>query len=611
MNLPDKSQYEILRHYKQITFFNQCYARFLEARNQKSEVKLFCNIAGSAVCLSFAGSEMVNQIFPALQHLQIPAVENPELTICIWDSASTAVEMVPPPCTLASFTDRGDLWGFNSNRIKTAFHWIENSVQVMDIQKKTAVFWVRSSKQLPFWVTASPLRTIIHWWMEQKGYQLLHASVVGNRHGAVLITGKGGVGKSTTALACLNDGMFYLADDYIVVGFDPDPVAFCLYSTAKLNSEDVSKFPLLSEYINNPEKLNAEKAVMFLYPHLKDQILDRISLKAIFLPSVRPRPETRIVGENYWKIQRAMAFTTMSQLPNVGLHTHAIISKLANALPGFTLELGFDLKGIPEVVNDFLNHPDKFRPSEEGEQSMVPEVKHRPLISVIMPVYNGEQFIEEAIQNILSQNYPALEIIIVDDGSTDNSVQIIEQLPVDIRFFSQPNEGPGSARNRGIKDVSGEYIAFLDVDDLWPENNLNLLADELLNDTGLELVRGHAQLLELDAKSGEYKFIGEPRHSFPNYIGAALYRRSAFDKVGLYDVSLKYGEDTDWFLRAIEKKLNMKRIEEVTLYVRRHGNNMTEGKNLLELNKLRVFKKALDRLRSDEGEGVVKQIWPS
>jgi GT2 family glycosyltransferase len=111
------------------------------------------------------------------------------------------------------------------------------------------------------------------------------------------------------------------------------------------------------------------------------------------------------------------------------------------------------------------------------------------------------------------------------------------------------------------------------------------------------VVHGYAQLALYNDTTREYEYSGNPAESFPYSIGAALYRRSVFTKVGLFDPTLIYGEDTDWFNRAKELKVNVKRLEDVTLIVRRHGENMTFGKNMVELNSLRVFKKRLDRMR--------------
>lgn len=505
--------------------------------------------------------------------------------------------MVPPPCTKDCFTDRGDIWGFNSHRIKAAFHWIECSVNLMDLDKKTGIYWVQTAETLPYWVVASPLRTIFHWWMENNGCQLLHAAAVGNENGAVLITGKGGVGKSTTALSCLQDGLFYIADDYVITKLKPAPAVVSLYCTAKLNADHVINFPDLSRLINNTEKLDQEKAVLFLNHNLDQKLVTEMPLKAILTPQIADEHDSHIKPVSRWDIQRAMSFTTMSQLPYVGDHTHNYISQLASSLPHYILEIGKDFTRIPVAISDFLSDPDNFPVIKDTEPWSLCRKDERPLVSVIIPVYNGENFIREAVENVLSQKYPALEIIIINDGSTDGTEAIITQLPVDVRYLTQTNSGPAAARNKGIRDASGEFITFLDADDLWPENNLNIMVDEMLRNPKMDVIRGYAQLMEFDKTGGGFKYVGNPKESFPDYIGAAIYRKSAFGKVGLFDPMLRFGEDADWYIRAREKQLNIKRLEETSLFVRRHGGNMTEGKNMVELNALKVFKKSIERRR--------------
>ncbi|MBE0641001.1 MAG: glycosyltransferase, partial [Bacteroidales bacterium] len=141
------------------------------------------------------------------------------------------------------------------------------------------------------------------------------------------------------------------------------------------------------------------------------------------------------------------------------------------------------------------------------------------------------------------------------------------------------------------------YIAFLDVDDLWPEDNPHYLVREIRKDPLCLVVHGYAQLLQQDPETGAYDYAGNPGESFPGYIGAGLYRREAFQRVGLFDTMMRFGEDADWFKRASEMEIPLRKLEEVTLYVRRHGGNMTQGKDLVELNALKVFKKSLDRRR--------------
>lgn len=597
MNIPVRSEEE------QLHFFKQCYNCYLEAGKVTKCHRFYYDIAGTIICLEFAGDSMIGILTPAIEHLEVEEAENPDCTIHIWDSETTGIEMVPPPCEKAHFTDRGDIWGFNSKRVKTAFHWSEFSVNVMDMKSNCGVYWVNKPNQLPYWVYSSPLRTMFNWWMEKDGGQLLHAAAVGTDEGAVLVTGKGGVGKSTTALACLNAGMNYLADDYLIVKNKPVPTVFTLYNTGKLNRGEKTKFQNLRKFAGPLIQDDQEKDVLFFYPGLKNQIVKSLPIKAILEPQVKHKSKTSFKNISYWQIQRAVSFTTMSQLPGVGQHTHDFINTLCSSVPSYRLEPGTNIEEVPKAISKFIKNPDSFiTPAEPA-----PLEQERPLISIIIPVFNGGKFLKNAINNILSQNYPAIEIIVVNDGSTDNTEEVIHNLPIDVRYFKQENIGPSSARNWGIKDASGEFIAFLDVDDQWPDNNLEFLLNELINNPEQDIVRGRAQLFKTGS-DGEREYLGDPKESYLYYIGGGLYRKSVFEKVGLFDPNLLYGEDTDWYNRAKEMKIPIKWLDELTLFVQRHGKNMTEGKNILELNQLKTFKKILDRDRQrEQPERLLKQ----
>jgi len=587
---------------EQAAFFQSAYRRYLEARTYAGEINYYYRIGDTTVCLSFAGKALVPHITPALSHLRAAESKSPDLTICLWDSHSTNTSMCPPPWKRDRYTYRGDIWGYNSSRIKTAFHWIEFSLNMLDLGTNTGFFWVEHARSLPFWVNASPLRTLLHWWLENNECQLVHAAAVGTKEGAVLVTGKGGVGKSTTALSCLKAGLFYLGDDYVAIRLKPEPFVYSLYSTAKLNAEDVGNFPEFSQFISNIEGLQDEKAVMFLNPPFSEWIISAMPLKAIIVPGVTNNEESRITKTSSENILRAASFTTMTQLPGAGIMTYEFLNQLSGSLPCFKLELGRDFGHIPVTISSLLKAvlDEKATNISTGhtdtlESHVIP--KAWLPVSVIVPVFNGERFVREAVENILSQDYPSLEIIIVDDGSTDKTADIISQLPYEIRYFKQGNNGPAAARNKGIKEATGEYIAFLDVDDLWPKTSLCMLVKELLESENVDVIHGYAQMAHYNPVTHTYEYNGNPTESFPYYIGAALYRKTVFTRVGLFDTTLLFGEDTDWFTRAQELNLNIKRLEDVTLIVRRHGRNITHDKGLIELNQLRVFKKSLERMR--------------
>ncbi len=583
---------------EQVAFFESVHARFRQGVANVSEVHRDYEIAGLTIRLSFAGPRLVASFTRALEHLEVGAVESPDATFCLWDSISTGVSMLPPPCDREAFSDRGDLWGFHSRRIKTAFHYHDYSVNLFDRDRRTGIYWVQNGDVLPYWTLASPLRTLFYWCLEQHGRQLVHAAAVGTEEGAVLVVGKGGLGKSSTALTCLEAGLDFIGDDYLVVANEPEPVAYSLYATAKVNPEDLARFPGLRSLVSQPVVPPGEKALLFLNSRFRPQIRRKMPIQAVAVPRVVDGEDSAFHPEAVPTVQQAATFTTMAQLPYAGDRTHEFFATLCDRLPAYRLELGRDKEKLAGTISGFLANGAS-HPSERI--AALDPLSETPLVSVVIPVLNGERFVGDAVASILAQEYPALEIIIVDDGSTDGTEAAVRRLPCDVHFFKQGNFGPAAARNRGVRDAAGDFVAFLDVDDLWPANTLRTLVEELMHDPSLEVAHGYAQVMELDPASGNYEYRGNPKESFPHSIALGVYRKRVFDRVGLFDKTLTFGEDTDWFNRANENGVAMKRVDRVTLLVRRHDRNMTHEKTLVELNMLRVFKKAIDRKRTADG----------
>ena len=213
-----------------------------------------------------------------------------------------------------------------------------------------------------------------------------------------------------------------------------------------------------------------------------------------------------------------------------------------------------------------------------------------------MPVFNAAHFLPEAVASLLDQGHPALEIIVVDDGSTDDIGAAVAALPVEVRFLRQANGGPAAARNLGIRAASAELIAFLDADDLWPAGKLAASLGWLADYPDTDVAIGRAQLLE-QGEAGDWQFVGSPAEGFTAYIGAGLYRRRAFERNGLFDPLLRFAEDVDWFASADRTGLVVDRLDLVTLHVRRHPTNSTRDKTGIDLNPVRLARNALDRKR--------------
>jgi glycosyltransferase involved in cell wall biosynthesis len=231
-----------------------------------------------------------------------------------------------------------------------------------------------------------------------------------------------------------------------------------------------------------------------------------------------------------------------------------------------------------------------------------------PLVSVIIPVFNGERFLREAVQSVreavhaLDEKYSDVEIIIVDDGSTDGTSTVARSFPETVRYLLQTNQGPAAARNRGIEQARGSLIAFADADDLWPADKLELQLPFLIRDPAIEIVMGRIQQVLLSRTADgqtQAQELGEP--AFSVNLGSAVMRKCVFERVGLFDETMRYSEDVDWFMRARESGAEIVTIDAVTLFYRQHEQNMTRGKSTSELNVLKALKRSLDRRREQMG----------
>ncbi len=179
-------------------------------------------------------------------------------------------------------------------------------------------------------------------------------------------------------------------------------------------------------------------------------------------------------------------------------------------------------------------------------------------ISVIIPVYNSGQYVLETIHSILNQTYPVYEIIVVNDGSTDTTRQVVESIKNDfsqIILLNQENSGPAAARNNGIKNATGEYIAFCDADDLWVRNKIEKQM-QVFESKDVQLVYSGIEFFGF--KEGEFLPHGKnsPRQIFKNNTipnSSVIIHRSVVDRVGLLHESKKFFavEDYQYWLRIV------------------------------------------------------------
>jgi glycosyltransferase involved in cell wall biosynthesis len=224
------------------------------------------------------------------------------------------------------------------------------------------------------------------------------------------------------------------------------------------------------------------------------------------------------------------------------------------------------------------------------------------LVSCIVPCFNGERFLGEALDSILAQTHQPLEIIVVDDGSTDGSGALVRRYGDAVRYHRQPNGGPAAACNAGLARATGEYVAFLEQDDLWVPDKTRRQLRELEADARVDYCVGHAQnfwIPELAVDAERHATRGVTA-AVPGYVVQTLLaRRGVFGRVGGFDESLRYASAAEWFIRADERGAVGRLIADVVTRRRLHQDNVSRRNRAASRDEfLHVLKARLDRRRA-------------
>jgi glycosyltransferase involved in cell wall biosynthesis len=228
----------------------------------------------------------------------------------------------------------------------------------------------------------------------------------------------------------------------------------------------------------------------------------------------------------------------------------------------------------------------------------------RPLVSAIIPAYNSAAFLARAIRSALAQDYPNKQVIVVDDGSTDNTEEIAKSFGAEIIYVRQENAGPAAARNRGIKETRAEYIAFLDSDDEWLPGRLSKCIQPMIEDDSIGLTYCLSFVRRLDGREEIYgriaretplhrSMIFQPRtQSTP----ATTCRRSILEQVGGFDRDLKRCQDHDLWIRIREcSRTACVKEPLVRIYAREDSHSGPMNKEEVIKSYCRVVHNALER----------------
>jgi glycosyltransferase involved in cell wall biosynthesis len=225
-------------------------------------------------------------------------------------------------------------------------------------------------------------------------------------------------------------------------------------------------------------------------------------------------------------------------------------------------------------------------------------------VSCVIPVFNGERFLAQAIESVLAQSYPVVEIIVVDDGSTDRSADVARSFGREVRCVTESRRGQVATRNHGIRLATGDYIALLDADDLWEPVKIERQVAHFTTTPGLGACLTHQQNFWMAEVAGELTAGVDARLTAP-HPGAAstlMARRALFAEVGPLDESIQHRDIQDWMIRIETAGWVSATLEPVLVRRRIHDSNVSRNRDGRGENELlRLAQQALLRRRSRSG----------
>lgn len=331
------------------------YASGLHGRSVPSAFLAWASsisIFGHAIDLLFAVPDHAACVMPAFEHIERPCGANPSLRVFVSDTQSDPSFLDGFPWRDEIDRSAGRILMVNEGSCHMQYNPDSGVFSLVDTRAGCAWYHADSIAGLPWYERSAPMRTILHWLCESRGLTLVHAAAVACGDGCLLLTGKGGSGKSTTAAACALSGMGCLGDDYVVLGKEGCTCAASLYRSAKLNDDMLARLPQAAGLIANPDRVAGEKAVIFLDGQCRADTCAPLPVKAILAPKITGEgPAVRRIAS--LRAFAEIASSTIFQMPGSGQATFRALRELFQDIPVFALELSPDVQANVLAIRDF------------------------------------------------------------------------------------------------------------------------------------------------------------------------------------------------------------------------------------------------------------------
>lgn len=325
--------------------FNHCWERL------SSKSTSHYDFGPNRLSLHFAGQSLRPILTEAFAHLAADDDKVPSMRIRIWDSNE---KQMPLPCLDWRRYHANGYRGYTEGSYY--FHYFDSigALSFINLEDNIAYYVVRDANELPWWVSGSPLQVILGVWFRSHGSQLTHVGAVGNESNCVLLAGKGGSGKTTTTLSCVQDGLNYLGEDYCLLSPGESTLVHSVYQSAKWTPQTRRFYPEYEQFVVNKSAHPSEKSLLFYQDLFPERIRDTLQANAIVSLTVGSELKPSINRANMALSLKNLSLSTVHQLPFFESKTFLLLSKFAESLVHYEMELGQDRRANVNAIKSLL-----------------------------------------------------------------------------------------------------------------------------------------------------------------------------------------------------------------------------------------------------------------
>lgn len=335
------------------TILPDILAYFNQSRVKADGVRKRFVFIGGTVLLTYSSDILEHSLFKAFEHLEVTGTDaDAAFTIYACDSDILGYDL--PGCDWLNEISKNktEIVTYNSGNIHVLYNPKSGIFSMFDNGRNRGFYYLPKAGDIPFYEKAAPMRMLLHWWCEKSGLVLVHAAAIGGDASAVLLAGRGGTGKSTTALLAARHGFKFLGDDYVILENNAGPVVYSAYNSVKFRWEMLERVPAAGEFSLNNQ--NDEKGYYFLHDKNPDSLIRRLPLKAVLLPAIAGNQKTSFDRLSQSRGLMGLAASSIFQMPGSGRQTLKTLAGILKDIPVYQMSLGKENAEIMDALKRFM-----------------------------------------------------------------------------------------------------------------------------------------------------------------------------------------------------------------------------------------------------------------